>query len=42
MKLLFDVGNSDINLQNSGQDADDLVDSAGYDGRNFDDKLKVK
>ena len=37
---LFDVSNSDINLQNSGQDADDLVDSAGYDGRNFDDKFK--
>ena len=29
-----------INLQNAGQDADDLVDSAGYDGRNFDDKFK--
>ena len=37
---LFDVSNSEINLQNVGQDADDLVDSAGYDGRNFDDKFK--
>ena len=37
---LFDVSNSEINLQNAGQDADDLVDSAGYDGRNFDDKFK--
>tara|TARA_E500000305_G_C3793771_1_gene131029 strand:+ start:46 stop:495 length:450 start_codon:yes stop_codon:yes gene_type:complete len=37
---LFDVSNSDINLQNAGQEADVLVDSAGYDGKNFDEKFR--
>ena len=36
---LFDVSNADINLQGSGQDAEVMVDSAGYDGKNFDEKF---
>ena len=40
--LLFDVSNADKTLIGAGQDADDMVDSAGvgYNGQNFDEKFK--
>ena len=41
--LLHDVSNADKTLIGAGQDADDLVDSAGvgYNGENFDEKFKT-
>ena len=40
--LLYDVSNADKTLIGAGQDADDMVDSAGvgYNGQNFDEKFK--
>ena len=39
---LYDVSNADKTLIGAGQDADDLIDSAGvgFNGENFDEKFK--
>ena len=37
---LFDVDNSEVNLQGSNQDETDMSAGVGFDGRNFEDKFK--
>ena len=40
--MLYDVSNADKTFVGAGQDADDLVDSAGvgFNGENFDEKFR--